>query len=212
VCHVRALCASHAKVRVLTHCNTGSLASGGFGTALGIIRALFAAGRLDHVFFTETRPYNQGARLTSYELLFEGIPCTMITDSMAAILMQRKNISAVVVGADRVVANGDTANKVGTYMLAIVAKFHGVPFYVAAPSTSIDVTRATGAEIHIEERPADELLVTNGVRNTPDGLGAWNPSFDVTPAALIRGIVTEHGVARPGLDGVYNMASFLGKE
>jgi methylthioribose-1-phosphate isomerase len=131
-------------VRVLTHCNTGSLATGGYGTALGIVRSLAAAGKLDHVYFTETRPYNQGARLTAYELVHDKLPCTMIADSMAALLMQRRGIGAVVVGADRVVRNGDTANKIGTYMLALCAKHHGVPFFVAAPSTSIDVTRATG--------------------------------------------------------------------
>lgn len=197
-----------SQARVLTHCNTGSLASGGYGTALGVVRSLHHLGKLDHVFFTETRPYNQGARLTAFELMHEHIPCTLIADSMAAILMERKDITAVVVGADRVAANGDTANKIGTYMLAIVAKHHGVPFYVAAPSTSIDLSRPNGAAIPIEERHANELLTANGVRHTPAGLHAWNPVFDVTPAALISGIITEKGVARR-LEGVFDMAGFL---
>lgn len=196
------------QARILTHCNTGTLASGGYGTALGVIRSLQHLGNLDHVFFTETRPYNQGARLTAYELLHDHIPCTLIGDSMAAMLMERKDITAVVVGADRVAANGDTANKIGTYMLAIVAKHHHVPFYVAAPSTSIDLSRASGAAIPIEERHASELLSTNGVCHTPAGLHAWNPAFDVTPAALISGIITEKGVARR-LEGVFDLAGFL---
>ena len=196
-------------MKLLTHCNTGSLASWGYGTALGIIRSLHRMKRLEHVYFTETRPYNQGARLTSYELLHEAIPCTMIADSMAALLMQRQSITAVVVGADRVAANGDTANKIGTYMLAICARFHGVSFFVAAPSTSIDLARPSGKDIIIEERPAVELLVTNGVRATPDGLAAWNPGFDVTPAALITGVVTEFGVAWPGADGQFDLKTFL---
>ena len=147
--------------------------------------------------------------MTSYELLFENIPCTMIADSMAALLLERRGITAVVVGADRVVANGDTANKIGTYMLAICARHHGVPFYVCAPSTSIDLSRPSGFHIPIEERPEDELLVTNGVRATPEGLHAWNPAFDVTPASLITGIVTERGVARPSSDGTYDLAAFF---
>lgn len=171
-------------VRILTHCNTGSLATAGFGTALGVIRAVHAAGRLDHAFCTETRPYNQGARLTAYELVYEKIPASLITDSMAAALMQQKGIHAVVVGADRVVANGDTANKIGTYQLAIVAKYHKVPFYVAAPLTSIDLSRTDGGEIVIEERPPDELTHVNGQRIAASGIGVWNPAFDVTPARL----------------------------
>jgi methylthioribose-1-phosphate isomerase len=200
---------AHVQARVLTHCNTGSLATCGFGTALGVIRHLQAGGNLDHAFFTETRPYNQGARLTAYELVYEKIQCTMIADSMAAILMERKGISAVVVGADRVVANGDTANKVGTYMLAICAQFHGIPFYVVAPSTSIDTTLASGSEIPVEERPQVELLGATGTCAALAGLQAWNPGFDVTPARLITGIVTEVGVATAGPDGKFDMAGFL---
>ncbi|MFZ9519929.1 MAG: S-methyl-5-thioribose-1-phosphate isomerase [Silvanigrellaceae bacterium] len=184
-------------LKILTHCNTGSLATVGYGTALGIIRALHDRGQLAHAYATETRPYNQGARLTAFELVFEQIPSTLITDSMASFLMKQENIDAVVVGADRVVANGDTANKIGTYQLAIAAKHHGVPFYVAAPLTSIDVSKATGGDIHIEQRPANELTHIFGQRLAAEGIGVWNPSFDVTPAELISGIVTELGVVTP---------------
>ncbi|XP_029336673.1 methylthioribose-1-phosphate isomerase isoform X1 [Mus caroli] len=158
------------KVTVLTHCNTGALATAGYGTALGVIRSLHEMGRLEHTFCTETRPYNQGARLTAFELVYEQIPATLITDSMAAAAMAHRGVSAVVVGADRVVANGDTANKIGTYQLAIVAKHHGVPFYVAAPSSSCDLHLETGKEIVIEERPSQELTDLNGVRIAAQGL------------------------------------------
>ncbi|KAG8547316.1 hypothetical protein GDO81_028546 [Engystomops pustulosus] len=168
-----------AGVVILTHCNTGSLATAGYGTAL------------------ETRPYNQGSRLTAYELVYEKIPATLITDSMAAVTMRERQVSAVVVGADRVVANGDTANKVGTYQLAVLAKHHGIPFYVAAPSTSCDLSLPTGGSIVIEERPSQELTDINGVRVAAPGIGVWNPAFDVTPHELITGIITEHGVFRP---------------
>lgn len=184
-------------LRLLTHCNTGSLATVGYGTALGVIRALWERGQLAHAYATETRPYNQGARLTAFELVYEKIPATLVTDSMVSFLMAREKIDAVVVGADRVVANGDTANKIGTYQLAIIAKHHNVPFYVAAPLTSIDTKLSTGREIHIEERPAHELTHIFGQRLAADGIGVWNPSFDVTPAALISGIITEHGVISP---------------
>uniref|UniRef100_A0A8C5MT70 Methylthioribose-1-phosphate isomerase n=1 Tax=Leptobrachium leishanense TaxID=445787 RepID=A0A8C5MT70_9ANUR len=186
-----------SEVCVLTHCNTGSLATAGHGTALGVIRSLHALGRLSHVFCTETRPYNQGSRLTAYELVYEKIPATLITDSMAAVTMRERRVSAVVVGADRVVANGDTANKVGTYQLAILAKHHGIPFYVAAPSTSCDFSMPTGAGIVIEERPGHELTDINGTRVAAPGIGVWNPAFDVTPHELITGIITERGVFKP---------------
>ncbi|XP_042315793.1 methylthioribose-1-phosphate isomerase [Sceloporus undulatus] len=186
------------KVIVLTHCNTGSLATAGYGTALGVIRSLHAMGRLEHVYCTETRPYNQGARLTAYELVYEQIPATLIADSMVSMAMKEKKISAVFVGADRVVANGDTANKVGTYQLAIAAKHHGIPFYVAAPSTSCDLSLEHGGQIVIEERPSQELTDINGVRVAAPGIGVWNPAFDVTPHDLITGgIVTELGVFSP---------------
>ena len=146
------------KAVILTHCNTGSLATGGYGTALGVARSLHSMDRLEHVYCTETRPYNQGARLTAYELVYDKIPSTLICDSMGALLMQRRKISAVVVGADRVVANGDTANKIGTYQLAIAAKHHGVPFYIAAPVTTIDFELKSGEEITIEEWPSREIL------------------------------------------------------
>lgn len=186
------------KVIVLTHCNTGALATAGYGTALGVIRSLHSLGRLEHAFCTETRPYNQGARLTAFELVYEHIPATLITDSMVAAAMAHKGVSAVVVGADRVVANGDTANKVGTYQLAIAAKHHGIPFYVAAPSSSCDLRLESGQEIIIEERPGQELTDVNGVRIAAPGIGVWNPAFDVTPHDLITGgIITELGVFAP---------------
>ncbi|KAM4798160.1 methylthioribose-1-phosphate isomerase isoform X2 [Urocitellus parryii] len=186
------------KVTVLTHCNTGALATAGYGTALGVIRSLHNLGRLERTFCTETRPYNQGARLTAFELVYEHIPATLITDSMAAAAMAHRGVSAVVVGADRVVANGDTANKVGTYQLAIAAKHHGIPFYVAAPSSSCDLRLQTGQEIVIEERPGQELTDVNGVRIAAPGIEVWNPAFDVTPHDLITGgIVTELGVFAP---------------
>ncbi|KAF3829377.1 methylthioribose-1-phosphate isomerase isoform X1 [Mirounga leonina] len=186
------------KVTVLTHCNTGALATAGYGTALGVIRSLHTLGRLDHAFCTETRPYNQGARLTAFELVYEQIPATLIADSMAAAAMAHRGVSAVVVGADRVVANGDTANKVGTYQLAIAAKHHGIPFYVAAPSSSCDLRLETGREIVIEERPGQELTDVKGIRIAAPGIGVWNPAFDVTPHELITGgIITELGVFAP---------------
>ena len=184
-------------VRVLTHCNTGSLATAGYGTALGVVRSLFGQKRLDHCFCTETRPYNQGSRLTAYELVYEKIPATLICDNMVGILLATKRINAIVVGADRVVSNGDTANKIGTYQLAILAKYHQVPFYVAVPTTSIDLTKKTGAEIVIEERPASEMTCIKGQRIAAQGINAWNPSFDVTPGELITGLITEHGVFKP---------------
>lgn len=163
-----------------------------------MIRSLHSLGRLEHAFCTETRPYNQGARLTAFELVYEHIPATLITDSMAAAAMAHRGVSAVVVGADRVVANGDTANKVGTYQLAIAAKHHAIPFYVAAPSSSCDLQLSTGKDIVIEERPGQELTDVQGVRIAAPGIGVWNPAFDVTPHELITGgIITELGVFAP---------------
>ncbi|KAF9800467.1 hypothetical protein SFRURICE_013019 [Spodoptera frugiperda] len=184
-------------VRILTHCNTGSLATAGYGTALGVIRSLQESKRLDHVYCTETRPYNQGARLTAYELVHEKIPSTLIVDSVVSALMNSRRITAVVVGADRVAANGDTANKIGTYQIAIAAKHHGVPFYVAAPLTSIDMSLTSGERIKIEERPEREMTHVGVHRIAAPGINCWNPSFDVTPAALITGIITEKGVFAP---------------
>lgn len=183
-----------AKVRVLTICNTGSLATGGFGTALGVVRTLHELGKLEHVYACETRPYNQGARLTAFEIVEDGLPGTLIGDSMASALMAVKGVDVVIVGADRVAANGDTANKIGTYQLAIAAKYHNVPFFVAAPTTTLDLTMASGAEIEIEERSPDELTSIFGQKIAPEGINAWNPAFDVTPCALIQGIITEVGV------------------
>jgi methylthioribose-1-phosphate isomerase len=191
-------------VRVLTHCNTGSLATAQHGTALGVIRDLHISGKLEHAYCTETRPYNQGSRLTAYELVYEKIPATLICDSMASALLKLKNIDAIVVGADRVVANGDTANKIGTYQLAITAAYHGVMFIVAAPITSIDLKTLKGDDIVIEERSGDEVTSIKGrVPGTKEigvldiaapGIRVWNPAFDVVPASLITAIVTEKGV------------------
>jgi len=156
-------------IRILTHCNTGSLATAGYGTALGVVRSLMEMSVLDHCFCTETRPYNQGSRLTAYELVYEKIPSTLICDDMVGLLLAKKNISAIVVGADRVVSNGDTANKIGTYQLAVLAKYHSVPFYVAVPTTSIDFTKKTGAEIVIEERPSNEMTHLKDIRIAAEG-------------------------------------------
>jgi methylthioribose-1-phosphate isomerase len=180
---------------VLTHCNTGSLATAGFGTALGVIRAGVASGCIARVFAGETRPWLQGARLTVWELLQDGIAATLIADSAAAHLMASGMVQWVVVGADRICANGDTANKIGTYQLAITARHHGVKFMVVAPSSTVDMHTATGSEIEIELRDATELLAVAGVRHVADGVAVWNPVFDVTPANLIDAIVTERGVA-----------------
>jgi len=218
-----------------------SLATAGYGTALGIVRALAGQQKLTHAYCTETRPYNQGSRLTAYELVYEKIPSTLITDSMASALLAQNSdkIAAIIVGADRVAANGDTANKIGTYQLAITARYHNVPFLVAAPSTSVDLNIASGKQIPIEVRPAVELTTLRGpvvdlasismdshevklkgsdqgsvvlemVAMAARGIGVWNPSFDVTPAELITGIVTEKGVALKE-DGVqeFDMKKFL---
>ena len=179
---------------VLTHCNTGSLATAGFGTALGVIRAGVDAGHITRVFAGETRPWLQGARLTIWELLRDGIPATLIADSAAAHLMKSGAVQWVVVGADRIAANGDTANKIGTYQLAIAARHHGVKFMVVAPSSTVDMSTADGAGIEIELRSPDELFAHGGQRTVVEGAQGWNPVFDVTPASLIDAIVTERGV------------------
>jgi methylthioribose-1-phosphate isomerase len=181
---------------VLTHCNAGALATCGYGTALGVIRSAVEQGKRIHVFADETRPFLQGARLTAWELMADGIPTTVICDNMAASLMRAGRIQAVVVGADRIVANGDTANKIGTYNVAILARVHGIPFYVAAPWSTIDLATATGDSIPIEERPAVEVTHHGGKQLTPNGVGICNPAFDVTPAKYIAAIVTERGVLR----------------
>ena len=184
-------------LRILTHCNTGPLACGQFGTALGIVQAAHHAGREISVWVDETRPYLQGARLTAWELAQAGVAHTLIADVAAGHLMSRGEVDVVIVGADRVAANGDTANKVGTYTLAVLAARHGIPFYVCAPTSSIDTATPDGASIEIEERPADEVLQVRGVRIAPPATEVRNPSFDITPAELITGIVTEEGVVPP---------------
>ncbi len=189
--------------RVLTHCNTGALATGGFGTALGVVRAAAAKAGISMVYADETRPWLQGARLTAWELVQEGLPVTVIADSAAAALLRSGAIAAVLVGADRIAANGDTANKIGTYGLSVLARHHGVPFYVVAPISTIDPATACGADIPIEERSAAEVLSCQGVAHSPVGACAWNPVFDVTPAALIDALITERGVvARPDADRI----------
>jgi methylthioribose-1-phosphate isomerase len=179
---------------VLTHCNTGSLATGGFGTALGVIRAAHGAGRIRDIYADETRPWLQGARLTAWELMRDGIPVTLIADSAASLLMQRGRVQWVIVGADRIAANGDTANKIGTYQLAVSARHHGVKFMVVAPTSTIDFATETGAGIAIEERSGVEVTKFGACRAAPPDVQAWNPAFDVTPATLIDAIVTEKGV------------------
>lgn len=201
-----------------------SLATAGYGTALGVIRSLHANGSLKHAFCTETRPYNQGSRLTAFELVHDNIPATLVTDSMAAALLRLKGqperIAAIVVGADRVAANGDTANKIGTYSLAINARHHGVKFLVAAPRTTVDLHTKTGQDIVIEERPGKEVTLVKGPRHdgasldlnavetvsiAANGINVWNPAFDVTPAELIDGVITEVGVVEKDSDGVFHM-------
>lgn len=199
------------KVNILTHCNTGSLATSGYGTALGIVRTLHEKNKLNMTYVTETRPYNQGARLTAFELVYEKIPSTLITDSMASFLMKEKKVDGVIVGADRVVANGDTANKIGTYQLAIAASYHNIPFYVAAPLSSIDCTKTNGEEIQIEERPHHELTHINGIQIAAKGINVWNPSFDITPGKLITGIITEIGIITKKSNNNFNVKEFIQK-
>ena len=186
-----------AKCTVLTHCNAGALATGGYGTALGVVRAAIAAGKDVRVVACETRPLLQGARLTAWELMRDRIPVTLVTDGMAASLMARGEIDAVVVGADRIARNGDAANKIGTYGHACLAHAHGIAFYVAAPWSTVDLACERGASIPIEERAAEEVLQVQGARVAPDGVAVKNPAFDVTPARLIRAIYTERGAAAP---------------
>ena len=183
--------------RVMTHCNAGALATAGHGTALGVIRSARDAGKRVAVIANETRPYLQGARLTAWEMVQEAIPVTLITDNMAGHLMHTGRVDLVIVGADRIAANGDTANKIGTYTLAVLAARHGLPFYVAAPLSTIDLKIADGSGIPIEERDPREVTGFRETRWAPDGVAVANPAFDVTPADLVTAIITEHGVARP---------------
>lgn len=182
---------------VLTHCNAGGLATAGYGTALGIVRAAAESGKRIHVWVDETRPLLQGARLTAWELMRLGISATLITDSMAGAVMQRGRVDLVIVGADRIAQNGDVANKIGTYGVAVLARHHGIPFIVAAPISTLDLDLADGGAIPIEERAAEEVTRLAGRGTAPEGMPAFNPAFDVTPAALVSAIVTERGIARP---------------
>jgi methylthioribose-1-phosphate isomerase len=184
--------------RVLTHCNAGALATVDYGTALGVIRAAAEAGKRVEVVVTETRPLLQGARLTAWELKRDGIPVKVVVDSAAGHLMAQRKIDAVIVGADRITSNGDAANKIGTYTLALLAKEHGVPFYIAAPTSTIDMSIKWGKEIPIEYRKQEEVILTGNVRSVPRGVEVLNPAFDVTPARLITSIITERGVVKPG--------------
>jgi methylthioribose-1-phosphate isomerase len=182
------------KSNILTHCNTGSLAAGGFGTAFAVIKKAYESGYVNHVYADETRPLLQGLRLTSFELEKNGIPFTIQTDSMAAVLMQQNKIDIVITGADRIALNGDSANKVGTYNLAILCNYHNIPFYIAAPTTTIDRNIATGEEIKIEYRNSHEILSINGIQITNPEIKTFSPAFDVTPAYLIKGIITEEDI------------------
>ena len=182
--------------RIFTHCNAGALATAGHGTALGVIRSAVAAGKRLSVIADETRPFLQGARLTAWELMQDGIPVTLITDNMSGHLMSRREIDAVIVGADRIAANGDVANKIGTYMIAVLARRHGIPFYVAAPLSTIDLKLASGDAIPIEERGGAEVRGHAGVEWAPAGVAVRNPAFDVTPAELVTALITEKGVIR----------------
>jgi len=182
---------------VLTHCNAGALATADFGTALSVIFHAHAQGKVAKAFVDETRPLLQGSRLTAWELQQRGVPAVLLCDNMAGLVMNQKKVDLVVVGADRIAANGDTANKVGTYSVAVLAKHHGIPFYVAAPSSTFDLSLPDGSHIPIEERSPQEITHGFGRQTAPDGVGVYNPAFDVTPGELIAGIITEHGVLRP---------------
>ena len=216
------MCLSLTLYDIAEYCR--SLATAGYGTALGVIRSLHSSGSLKHAFCSETRPYNQGSRLTAFELVHDQIPATLVTDSMAAALLRLRggseNIAGIVVGADRVAANGDTANKICTYSLAILAKHHGVKFLVAAPRTTIDLKTKSGADIVIEERPGKEVTLVKGPRHdgvnldlavvetvsiAANGINVWNPAFDVTPVELIDGIITEVGVFEKDSEGVFHL-------
>jgi methylthioribose-1-phosphate isomerase len=185
---------------VLTHCNAGALATAGYGTALGVIRAAVEQGKKIHVFADETRPFLQGSRLTAWELMKDGIPTTVISDNMAGAMMRQGKIGAIVVGADRIAANGDVANKIGTYTLAVLAREHNIPFYVAAPISTVDLACPNGAEIPIEQRNAKEVTHIAGRQMVPDGVAVENPAFDVTPAKYVAAIITERGIARAPYD------------
>ena len=182
---------------ILTHCNAGALATAGYGTALGVVRAAQEAGKNVRVLADETRPFLQGARLTTWELQKDDIPVTLITDNMAGHMMQQGEVNCVVVGADRIAANGDVANKIGTYTVAVLAREHRIPFYVAAPTSTVDLETGSGASIPIEQRSSDEVMVVNGVRIAPESVAAAYPAFDITPNRLVTAIITEQGVARP---------------
>ncbi|MBN2374281.1 S-methyl-5-thioribose-1-phosphate isomerase [bacterium] len=192
--------------RILTHCNAGALATGGYGTALGIIRAVWDAGKRISVLADETRPALQGARLTAWELIQDDIPVTLITDNMAGECMRRGMVDAVIVGADRITTRGDAANKIGTYTLSVMARTHNIPFYVAAPVSTIDFDLELGDDIPIEERGSEEITHINGKRIAPEGIGVFNPAFDVTPARLISAIITEKGIITPPYeDSIYKL-------
>ncbi len=182
---------------ILTHCNAGALATAGFGTALGVIRAAFYKGKKIHVFVDETRPFLQGARLTAWEMVKENIPATLICDNMAGFLMKQGKIDVIIVGADRIAANGDTANKIGTYMLSVLAKEHKIPFYIAAPISTFDISIKSGEEIPIEERGSGEITHIKSERIAPLNISVYNPAFDVTPNENITGIITERGIISP---------------
>jgi methylthioribose-1-phosphate isomerase len=194
---------------ILTHCNAGGLATAGYGTALGVIRAAHEAGKNIRVFADETRPWLQGARLTAWELMKEGIPATLISDNMAGFFMNRGEITCCVVGADRIAANGDTANKIGTYSVAVLARENNIPFYVAAPVSTLDLSLGDGSKIPIEERPASEVTHIKGVAIAPQGIAVRNPSFDVTPARYISAIITENGIVKGDyLSGLRRIAGY----
>jgi methylthioribose-1-phosphate isomerase len=192
---------------VLTHCNAGALATAGYGTALGVIRAAVEAGKKIHVYADETRPFLQGSRLTAWELMKDGIPTTVISDNMAGVMMQQGKIGAIVVGADRIAANGDVANKVGTYTVAVLAKEHDIPFYVAAPISTVDLATPDGSKIPIEQRNAREVTHIAGKQMVPDGVEVENPAFDVTPAKYVTAIITERGIAHaPYIESLLNLS------
>jgi methylthioribose-1-phosphate isomerase len=197
---------------VLTHCNAGALATCGYGTALGVIRAAVEQGKKIHVYADETRPFLQGSRLTAWELMKDGIPTTVISDNMAGAMMSKGKIGAIVVGADRIAANGDVANKIGTYTVAVLAKEHGIPFYVAAPLSTIDFETPDGSKIPIDQRNSREVTHFAGKQVTPDGVSIENPAFDVTPSKYVTAIVTEKGIARaPYIDSLQKLADQLVK-
>lgn len=197
---------------VLTHCNAGALATVGYGTALGVIRSAVEAGKQVHVFADETRPRLQGMKLTAWELSQDNIPVTVIADNMAASLMRQGKVDCVIVGADRIASNGDTANKIGTYGLAVLAKHHNIPFYVAAPFSTIDMKLTSGVQIPIEQRETIEMTHIEGIRVAPDGVTVLNPAFDVTPAELITGFITEKGVIGPPFDSAPREAPEVAEE